>query len=102
MSRRLSRLENAVLARMRGEVPPVQREIPIVAAVRGAQHYNAKLVDDDVRLIRALVEERRRLLAEAARLSDVEIGRKFGVHANTIWKIASWGSWVHVNTGSRR
>lgn len=57
---------------------------------RGEAHYNAKLSDDDVRLVRACVAERQRLLREARELSDAKLAEKFGCHPNTIWKIASY------------
>lgn len=63
---------------------------------RGEQRYNAKLTAADVRLIRELVAERRRLLNEAKRLSDKEIARKFEVHPGVIWKVSARASWIHV------
>lgn len=43
-----------------------------------------KLNDDDLRLVLSLVAERKRLLAEAGKLSDAKIAEKFDVHPNTI------------------
>ncbi len=61
----------------------------------GVDHWNAKLTEDDVRLIRALVEERAMHLAEARKLTDAAIAEKFEVHPNTIWKVYRT-SWTHV------
>jgi len=63
---------------------------------RGERHYAAKLTDSDVRLIRRLVAERRKLLDAARKLSDAEIGRKFEVHPGVIWKVSSRSGWFHV------
>ena len=63
---------------------------------RGSDRWNAKLTDDDVRLMRELVAERERLLAEARKLSDKEIAAKFEVHPNTVWKVCKRDSWSHV------
>jgi hypothetical protein len=57
---------------------------------------NEKLTADDVRLIRELVAERERLLAEAARLSNAAIAEKFEVHENTVWKVTRGAGWIHV------
>lgn len=45
------------------------------------------LTDDDVRLIRAAADERRRLMAEAAKLSAAALAEKFGVSRFTIENI---------------
>lgn len=66
---------------------------------RGESHYKAVLTDADVVLIREAVNERRRLLDEASRLSDRALAEKFGVHKNTIWKVAHGPGWAHVAEG---
>lgn len=65
--------------------------------VTASAQGRTKLTADDVRLIRALVAERDRLLAEARKLSDRELARKFEVHKNTIQKACRFGSWAHVS-----
>lgn len=56
----------------------------------------ASLTDEDVRLIRALVEERRRLIAEARKLSNKLIAEKFGVKERSVERIISGEQWGHV------
>jgi hypothetical protein len=63
---------------------------------RGSARWNAKLTDDDVRLIRELVAERERLLTEARKLTDEAIAAKFEVHPHTVWKVTKRDSWAHV------
>jgi hypothetical protein len=63
---------------------------------RGADRYNAKLTDHDVRLIRELVAERSRLLAAARALSNRQLAEKFDVNYRTIEKVAEYRSWIHV------
>lgn len=62
--------------------------------VHGDKHHNAKLTADDVRLIRELVEERARLLAEARKLSERAIAEKFGISRGTVWKVANREAWI--------
>ena len=69
---------------------------PAINPQRGADRYNAKLSEDDVRLIRALVAERERLLTEARKLTDAKIAAKFEIHENTVWKVRQKASWIHV------
>jgi hypothetical protein len=63
---------------------------------RGRDRWNAKLTDDDVRLMRSLVAERERLLTEARKLTDAAIAEKFEVHPNTVWKVCKRDTWVNV------
>ncbi len=55
-----------------------------------------KLSPEDVRLIRLLVDERKRLQAEARKISDTAIAEKFGISRNTIWRIAKYDIWRDV------
>lgn len=64
--------------------------------LRGSDLPQAKLNDDDVRLIRAAVRERDRLKREASELSNYALARKFGVHTRTVEKITQGESWAHV------
>lgn len=56
----------------------------------------AILTDEDVRLIRALVEERRRLTAEARKLSNKLIAEKFGIKERSVERIISGEQWGRV------
>lgn len=60
---------------------------------RGERHYKHKITREDVRLMRQLVDERARLLAEAKKLTDAKIAEKFDVHPNTVWKVTRYESW---------
>lgn len=62
----------------------------------GEKHHNAILTADDVRVIRAAAEERKRLREEANKLSNVNLGEKFGVHPKTIASIINRENWAHV------
>jgi len=53
----------------------------------GNQNAKQKLTRDDVKLIRDLCSERKRLLDEAARLTNCAIAQKFGVTPNYIDRI---------------
>lgn len=63
---------------------------------RGESHYRAKLTNDDVRLIREAAEYRRKLIAEAASLSDANLAEKFGVSKSAIGRVLYSGAWGHV------
>lgn len=54
---------------------------------RGESHWKSKLVEDDIRLIRALAEEG---------LTRVEIAEKFEVSPQQVTKIVQRQSWSHV------
>jgi len=63
--------------------------------IRGERHYNAKLTDEDVRLIRKSEIERRRLREELAQLSNRALADKFGVTQRCIERVLGEG-WSHV------
>ena len=63
---------------------------------RGTDHHNAKLTDDDIRLILDCVAERERLIAEARKLTNAELAKKFDVHFRTIDRVTSGRGWAHV------
>ena len=50
-----------------------------------------KLTNDDITLVRDLVEYRENLKAELKELTNEKIGEKFGVHSNTIYRITVKG-----------
>lgn len=64
---------------------------------RGMDLPHSKLTDDDVRLIRALIEERESHKKAAAQLTNKKIAEKFGVHFRTIDRISAGENWTHVN-----
>ena len=63
---------------------------------RGSRHYNSKLVESDILLIRELADHRKKLLSEAANITNKKIADKFGVSRHTIEKIIAVESWSHV------
>lgn len=63
---------------------------------RGMDLPQSRLTDEDVRLIRALVEERERHREEAAKLTNAKLAEKFGVHVRTIDKVTAGENWGHV------
>lgn len=63
---------------------------------RGAALPQSKLTDDDVRLIRGLVERRNQLIQEARTLTNARIAEKFDVHQRTIDRVTSRAGWIHV------
>lgn len=63
---------------------------------RGSQLPHAKLNEDDVRLVRQLVDERERHKAIAAELTNRKIAEKFGVHVRTIDRITAGNGWGHA------
>lgn len=87
-------------------------------AMRGEEINNAKLTDDDVRLLRACAEERARLtLAVADRMAELEritrevedlrrqraeisnamLAEKFGVTRATVLRVVNRETWRHVD-----
>ena len=64
--------------------------------IRGSAHCNAKLTEDDVRLILSAADERKKLLAEAYQLSNSKLAEKFEVSKHTVEKISQGRSWAHV------
>lgn len=68
----------------------------ISAVRRGSQCHQSKLTEDDVAAIRALVEYRNALIAEARTLRNTDIARKFGVCVSSINKVATGETWGHV------
>ena len=58
----------------------------------GELNHNCRLSDEDVELIRALAEERRRLLKEASQLTYREIAKKFGISRGYVGHIVN-GRW---------
>ena len=63
---------------------------------RGSQLPWAKLDENDVRNIHALVEHRDDLKRQASELTNAKIADKYGVHARTIEKIVQGIQWTHV------
>ncbi len=67
-------------------------------APRGSKHHNAKITEDDVRLILELNQERVRTKEKLDSLSQRAIGEKFGISKQRVWEIvnARDGCWGHV------
>jgi len=63
---------------------------------RGSELPWAKLTEDDVALIRQLVDERERLRSEASALTNARLAEKFGVHVRTIDRVTTRENWGHV------
>lgn len=65
---------------------------------KGSKHHNAKITEDDVRLILELDQERRRVKALLDSLSQRAIAEKFGISKQRVWEIvnAHQGAWSHV------
>ena len=64
--------------------------------LRGSQLPQAKLTEDDVRLIHELVSERDELKRQLAGLTNAKIAEKFGVHRRTIDRVTALEGWGHV------
>lgn len=66
--------------------------------VKGSKHHNAKVTEDDVRLIIELDQERRKIKALLDTLSQRAIAEKFGISKQRVWEIcnARDGAWSHV------
>ena len=60
-----------------------------------AVHTRAKAEPDDIRLIRALVAEKRELERKLARLTYDAIGEKFNLSGHSVRMIASGRSWYN-------
>lgn len=65
-------------------------------AKRGEQLPQSRLADEDVILIRQLVEERNKLKAQIAELTSAKIAEKFDVHSRTIDRIIAGHGWTHI------
>ena len=65
---------------------------------RGSKHHNAKLNEDDVKLILELNKERLILKERLHEMSHAKIAEKFGISKQRVWEICnSWnGAWRHV------
>ena len=63
---------------------------------RGSGLPHSKLTEEDVILIRELINQRNELLAQSRSLSNAIIAEKFGVHCRTIDRISSGENWIHV------
>lgn len=64
--------------------------------VRGEQCHTAKLTVHDVKLIRALAEEREKHKRAAKALTNDAIAEKFEIHRNTVDAILRRITWIHA------
>lgn len=69
---------------------PPEKATGFIQTQRGANHHSALLNDDKVREIVGLIE---------GGYSYAEIGEKYGVHSNVIWRIARGETWKHITLG---
>ena len=63
---------------------------------RGQDLPHAKLTDDDVKMIREMIEHREELKRQASELTAAKIAEKFGVHVRTIDRVSTGENWGHV------
>ena len=56
----------------------------------GSRHYKSKLTEQQAR---AALRE-----VNAGRATQAEMGRRYGVHKNTIHSLVSGASWKHLHT----
>ena len=63
---------------------------------RGEQLPHAKLRDDDVRQIRAMVNHREQLKRQASAMTNARIAQQYGVHVRTIDRITAGDAWTHI------
>lgn len=69
---------------------------PPINPARGEKLPQAKLTDDDIRLIWQCVAERERLRKEAAELSNAALARKFDISIRTMDRITQRRGWIHL------
>lgn len=69
-----------------------------MSAHKGSKHHYSKLTEDDVRMILALDQERRKVKAQLDSISQAAIAEKFGISKQRVWEIcnARDGAWSHV------
>jgi len=63
---------------------------------RGSQLAWSKLTEEDVALIRAMVEEREEMKQKLRNVTNAKIAEKFGVHVRTIDRVTTGENWRHV------
>ena len=65
-------------------------------STKGSKHHNAKVTEEDVKLILELYEEGQIIRKRLQSLSMKGIGEKFGIKPQTVYDIVSGRSWRHV------
>jgi len=63
---------------------------------RGEDLPQAKLTNDDVLLIREVVEYRNKLKEELSQMTNKKLAEKFDVHYRTIDRVTAGENWCHV------
>ena len=63
---------------------------------RGSQLPHAKLDEDKVREILAIVERRNALKHELATLTNAKIAAMYGVHVRTVDRVTAGENWTHI------
>lgn len=64
--------------------------------LRGSQLPHAKLTEQDVAHINALVDHRDELRRQLRELTNAKLAEKFGVHVRIIDRITAGETWGHV------
>lgn len=64
---------------------------------RGSERKDAKLTENDVRLIREMLDERKRLKSQLKLISSKTLAEKFEVSVHTIHAISQEKTWLHVD-----
>ena len=82
--------------RLIGETEVIDDPLNRLKVKRGSELPWAKLTEQDIQLIRELVEERERLKAQARALTNARIAEKFGVHVRTVDRVTAGETWGHV------
>ena len=66
-------------------------------AVRGSEHPQAKLTDEQVQEMRSARRQRQALLRHIKEnLSNEAMAKKYGVHVRTVEKVVTHEGWCHV------
>jgi hypothetical protein len=65
-------------------------------AVRGEAIHTAKLCENDILVIREIVEYRNKLRAELSAITNKSLAVKYDVHQRTIDKVTSGFTWGHI------
>ena len=64
--------------------------------MKGSNHYNSKLTEQDVLDIREIVEQRETLRQKLKTMTNKALSEKYGVHERTIDKVTNFYTWGHI------
>ena len=65
-------------------------------AVRGQDHYKAKLTDEDVRALKQIAADRREMMGKLSAMSNRALAQKFDVSERCIERVIYGQTWSHV------